>query len=69
MKRESQRHLIKGVSQYEYLKSLGSKLTGEARGVLDTFLDKWNWKDVNNPNLEEAKKREAARSLWRAYYD
>lgn len=65
IRRNSKKQLIKGVSQYEYLESLGSKLTREARQVLDTFLYKWSWTNIKTPNLEGAKEREAAHALWR----
>lgn len=46
------------------------KLSGEARNVLDTSLDKWNWWDgrIWNPNLHMAKEREAVRFQRRMYY-
>lgn len=43
IKRDSQKQSIEGDSQYEYLESLGTKLTRESRQVLDTFLHKWMW--------------------------
>ena len=69
IKMDSQLHIIEGVSQFEYLESLGAKLIREARQALDTFLDKWNRGDATNPKYEEAVKREAARKLWRAWYN
>ena len=48
------------------------KVEGEARDVLDQYLDKWNWGQGQvlnpTPNLEMAQQREAVRSLWRLYY-
>ena len=46
------------------------KLEGEARNVLDQFLDRWNWGQgrILNPNLIMAQEREAVRSQWRMYY-
>ena len=66
--RDSKKHLIVGVLQYEYLESLGSKLTGEARQELDTFLNKWRWTNMKNPNLEGGKEREATHALRRKSY-
>lgn len=51
----------------EYLESLGANLTREARQVLDTLLDKWNWENEENHNHEEAVQREVARKLWRTW--
>ena len=44
---------------------LGAQLTGEARQVLNNYLDKWDFEDLTNPNFEEAVKREDARDVWR----
>lgn len=30
--------------------------------------DKWNWTKIKNPNLEGAKEREVARTLWRKFH-
>ena len=42
---EPQRHLANGITQYEYLKSLGSRLGGQARCLLDNYIAKWDYKD------------------------
>ena len=68
IRRESQEHLIEGVSQYEYQERVGSKLTGEAKKVLNSFLNKWQWTNRKNPNLEKATEREGAHALWRKFY-
>ena len=57
-----------GTSQYEYCESLGPKLGGQARRLLDNFVDRWDYRDRTNPFFKEAVKREAKRVLWRAYY-
>lgn len=33
VKRDTQRHLLMGVTQFEYLSDLGAQLTGEARQI------------------------------------
>ena len=42
-KRDASMHASEGVEQYDFLEELGTKVEGEARDVLDQFLDKWNW--------------------------
>ena len=72
LKRDASKHASGGVSQYEFLEETGLKVEGEARDVLDQYLDKWNWSQgrilVPNPNLEAAKEREEVRTQWRLYY-
>ena len=72
LKRDASKHASGGVSQYEFLEETGLKVEGEARDVLDQYLDRWNWGQgrilVQNPNLEAAKEREEVRSQWRLYY-
>ena len=57
-----------GVAQYEYLESLGPKLGGQARRLLDNYIDKWDYRDVGNLCYEEAVTREASRAKWRNFY-
>lgn len=59
------RHLAHGVTRYNYLEDLGMKLSGQARRVVDNFLDKW---DHTNEDYEDAITREASRHVWRAFY-
>ena len=43
LKRDASKHTSEGVSHYEFLEDLGVKVEGEARKVLDQYLDRWNW--------------------------
>ena len=69
VRRESQRHILEGVTQFEYLSDVGAQVIGEARKVLYNFLDKWDSEDSTNPNFEEAVKREVASALWKTWYN
>ena len=62
------RHLSNGASQYAYLESLLNRLGGQARRLLDIYLNKWDWLNEDNVYYEEATTREAARAVWCAYY-
>ena len=48
---------MKGVTQYNSLESQGRKLGGQARRVLDNFLDMWDHTDEENLDYEEATTR------------
>ena len=50
-----------GVTQFDNLSDLWTKLTNEARQALDNFLDKWDFENAANPHYEEAIRREADR--------
>ena len=54
-----------GVTQYEYLKTLLSKLTGQAKRHLKQYLLEWDRRLETNPNLAAMKARGLARSVWR----
>ena len=71
LKKDSSKHAFEGVSQYEYLEDVTTKLSEEARGVLDRYLPIWKWVEGRspNPNIEMAKEREADRNLWFIYYN
>ena len=56
------------IAQYEYLESLGPKLGGQARRLLDNYVDKWDYRDIGNLFYEEAVTREASRAKWRDFY-
>ena len=60
--------LTNGIAQYEYLESLGPCLGGQARRLLDNFVDKWDYRDEANPFYEEAVTLEASRAKWWHYY-
>ena len=62
------KQLANGIAQYEYLESLGPRMGGQARRLLDNFIDKWDYRDESNPFSEEAVTREASRAKWRHYY-
>ena len=62
------KQLGNGIAQYEYLKSLGPKLGGQARRLLDNYIDKWDYRDIGNLCYEEAVTREASRAKWRNFY-
>ena len=47
---DPQRHLGGGVAQYDYMDTLYHLLSGQARRLLDLFMDKWSWtKDDKKP--------------------
>ena len=56
------------IAQYEFLESLGPRMGGQARRLLDNFIDKWDYRDKADPFYEEAVTREASRAKWRDYY-
>ena len=56
-------HVIEGVSQYEYSKTLLPKLTGQAKKVLTLYLKEWDWRIPTNPNLHAARLRERDRMV------
>ena len=58
-------HLSNGITQYEYLETLGPRLGGRARRLLDNFIDKWDYHDTEQPFYKDANKRETQRALWR----
>ena len=62
------KQLGNGISQYEYLESLGPKLGGQARRLLDNYIEKWDYRALGNISYEEAVRREASRSKWRNFY-
>ena len=61
-------HLSNGITQYEYLETLGPRLGGQARRLLDNFIDKWDYHDTEQPFYKNARARETQRALWRVYY-
>ena len=46
------RHLSNGVTQDDFVETFGQKMGGQARRVLDNYLDKWDHKNEYNPNYE-----------------
>ena len=61
-------HVTEGVSEYEYLKTLLPKLTGQAKKLLTLYLKEWDWRIATNPNLHAARLHELDRMVWRAFY-
>ena len=61
-------HVTEGVLEYEYLKTLLPKLTGQAKKLLMLYLKEWDWRIAANPNLHAARLREQDRMVWRAFY-
>ena len=57
-------HLSIGFTEYDYLEALVAKLGGQARRVLDNFVDKWGFTNEDLVNYEEAATREASRAMW-----
>ena len=51
-----------GKTQYEYMEILQRRMTGQARMFLDYYLEKWDWRNDNNPNLAAAALREVDRA-------
>ena len=65
---DPQRHLGGGVAQYDYMESLLNRVGGQARKLLDNYLDKWNWAKDSNPYILDAIAKEADCAIWRNYY-
>ena len=65
---DANKHLSVGFTQFDYLETLGAFLSGQARRVLDNFVDKWDFTNEDHVNYEEAITREASRAVWRRYY-
>ena len=62
------KHLSNGITQYEYLESLGPRLGGETRRLLDNYVDRWDYRNEDNLNCRAATQREVLRAQWRVYY-
>ena len=62
------KHLSNGITQYEYLESLGPRLGGQARRLLDNYVDRWDYRNEDNVNYRAATQREVIRAQWRVYY-
>ena len=64
MKKDTQRHLTKGVSQYEYLQEVEDLMDGQAARLLEEFIDAWDPNNKEGQYYEEALRRESIRE-WR----
>ena len=62
LKSDASKHLIVGQTQLDFIKSLGSKTDGQARRVLENYVETWDHTNPLNVNLALA----AARELLRA---
>ena len=62
---DTQRHITRGLTQYEYLKKLGALTTGQAKRLLNEFMDSRDPKDLDNEFYEDVVSREAVRDVWR----
>ena len=60
---DPQRHLDGGVAQYDYMDTLYPLLGGQARRLLDLFMDKWSWTKDDNPYILEAIAKEEDRAV------
>ena len=57
-----------GHTQYDYIGSLGPKLTEAPLRLLIQYVDKWDYNNTLHPNNDEAILREVDRQRWRQYY-
>ena len=62
LKADASKHLIVGQTQLDYIKSLGSKMDGQARPVLENFVATWDFVNPLNANLVQAAAREVLRA-------
>ena len=68
LQEDTQRHIARGQTQYEYLKKVGTLTSGQAKRLLNEFVDSWDPKNLDNEFHEEVVSREAIRDVWRKYY-
>ena len=52
------RHVLKGYTQFDYISSLGPKLTGTPLRLLIQWVDKWDYNNTLHDNNDEAILRE-----------
>ena len=62
------KHVTIGFTQFDYLETLGAKVTGQARRLLDNYVDKWDCTNIHHVNHTAAVEREIERSIWREYF-
>ena len=67
MLRTPAEHTIDGFGEWEFINLMQGVLLGEAKDVLAGFLDKWDFKNVENENWEAAEDAERRRQIWREY--
>ena len=61
VKNDVAKHAIKGYTQFDYVQSLGAKMEGQARRVLENFVELWDHTDPLNPNVVPAAAQELLR--------
>ena len=67
MLRDHREHLLAGFGQWEFLGLLGPRMQGEARAVHVAFMERWDFDDADNQDLEVAQDAERRRQLWRDF--
>ena len=67
MRDDPMKQRIEGFGQFDFLKLLGTRLTGEAREVHNAHRDEWKPGDRSNPNFRRARRAERKRAIWRIY--
>ena len=51
---DATKHILVGFTQFDYLETLGAKLGGQARRVLDNYVEIWDSTNEGHFNYEEA---------------
>ena len=67
MRADPQNQRLEGFGPWEFVKLLGTRLTGEAREVHNAYVDEWAPGDRTNPNFRRARSAERKRALWKIY--
>ena len=67
MLRDHREHLLAGFGQWEFLGLLGPRTQREARAIHVAFMEKWDFEDLDNPDLEVAQDAERRRQLWQDF--
>ena len=62
LKSDASKHLIVGQTHFDYIKSLGAKMEGQARRVLENYVEAWDHTNLLNINLARAVAREVLRA-------
>ena len=58
---------LNGFGEWEFISLLGEVLRGEAKDVLASFMDRWDFENEDNENWEAADDAERGRQIWREY--
>ena len=67
MRDDPMRPRIEGFWEWEFMRLLGSTVTGEVREVHNAYMDEWNFTDCSNPNFRRARRAERLRAIFRVY--